>query len=82
MKFKIQYKQFFINKNTFFTDLNQDATARQESQSQLFHDFLLRANRYNQLDVISNEKSESDFCRSERKIILVEVRKHIAFLKV
>ena len=66
----------------FFLDLNQDATARQESQSQLFHDFLLRANRYNQLDVISNEKSESDFCRSERKIILVEVRKHIAFLKV
>lgn len=52
-----------------------DATARQESQSQLFHDFLLRANRYGQLNV-SNESPSRD---KKNKVILVEVRTHSLF---
>jgi len=53
----------------FISENRGDATARQESQSQLFHDFLLRANRYGQLNV-SNEISSSD---KNNKVILVEV---------
>ena len=67
--------QIFLTKFASYSDLNQDASARQESQSQLFHDFLLRANRYNQLEVISNEKlDKNNFCYIEKKIILVEVK--------
>ncbi|XP_066936769.1 cell cycle checkpoint protein RAD17-like [Clytia hemisphaerica] len=53
----------------------QDATARQESQSQLFHDFLLRANRYTQLNLFAKDEVDSDDGNIEddsKKIVLVE----------
>lgn len=50
-------------------DIFHDISARQESQSQLFHDFILRANRYNQLEVMSNLTNTT---LGSHNVILVE----------
>ena len=64
---------------TCFIDRKGDFTARQESQSELFHDFLFRTDRYERLSLFENDDVEKNSLNS---LILVEVSLNKHFLYV